>query len=182
MQSRLIYTIPLVLFVVLAGWLAVQLNLFYPRPQIELIDKPLPDFKTTKLDGSGGSLQTSDFKGEVKVLNFFASWCMPCKLEHEEIMRLSRLNIAPVYGIAYKDKGDLAQDWLNELGNPYTQTGLDERGDAGRTFRFYGIPATYIIDATGRIRYHRSGLISPKIMDSQIIPAIKLLKSQSPEN
>ena len=175
MQKRLFYFIPLVLFIVLAGWLVAHTSLFSPRPQFELIDKPIPEFTTPALTNGEAGVSSADFTGKVIILNFFASWCIPCKAEHPQIMRLAKLNLAPVYGIAYRDKADLALEWLNELGNPYQQSGLDEFGKAGRSWNFRGIPVTYVIDADGRLRYQFSGMISKRALEREVIPAIKFL-------
>lgn len=175
MQIRLFYFIPLVLFIVLAGWLVAHTSLFAPQSQFELIDKPIPQFFSPALTEGEAGVGSSDFTGKVKILNFFASWCIPCKAEHAQIMRLASLSLAPVYGIAYRDKADLALGWLKELGNPYSQTGLDEFGRVGRAWNFRGIPVTYIIDAQGRLRYQHSGLMTKHALEREVIPVLEYL-------
>ena len=112
-------------------------------------------------------------KGEIKILNFFASWCPPCKIEHKQILELSRKYA--VYGIAKKNKLEDLNIWLNELGNPYKKIGMDYDGLVSIDWGVYGLPETFIIDKDGIIKYRHLGPIMQRDIEdfAEIISKIK---------
>jgi len=113
--------------------------------------------------------------GEVTVVNFFASWCVPCRLEHRFLIELAQKDKVRVFGVNYKNDADEARAWLAELGNPYGRIGADIDGRIGLDWGVYGLPETYIVDGTGRIRYRRIGQIDQLTLDQTIRPLIKEL-------
>ena len=175
-MPRLIFILPLLLFGTIAAYFAVGLT---KDPRIlpsALIDKPAPEFKLPALHDGGSGLAKSDLGGEVKLVNVFASWCAPCKVEHPVLMRFSERNIAPLYGINYKDKKADATAWLKQLGDPYQRIGQDLSGRAGIDWGVYGVPETYVIDREGRIRYRHVGPVLPETLENTILPLIEELK------
>ena len=177
MRSRLPYLLPLVLFAVLAAYFAVGLT---KDPKIipsALIDQPAPEFSLPPIEGGKGSgFSTADLKqGKVSVVNVFASWCVPCRAEHPEINRLARMGVAQVFGLNYKDEPVKALAWLNELGDGYTAVGADRSGRVGIDWGVYGVPETFIVDGTGRIRFKHVGPIVGDKLEKQILPVIRQL-------
>lgn len=177
MRKRIIYILPLTIFMILAVYFAIGLTKDPSVLPSVLINKPVPEFKLSPIEGkSDEGFSSNDLKkGGVSVINVFASWCLPCRNEHEVITKLAEMNVAKVYGLNYKDDKKAALRWLRELGDPYAKIGIDPKGRTAIYFGVYGIPETFIIDATGTIRYKHVGPISQEVLDSTIIPIIKKL-------
>jgi cytochrome c biogenesis protein CcmG/thiol:disulfide interchange protein DsbE len=173
---RALFLLPFVLFVVLAVYL--WLGLSPDRdPQLlpsAMIDKPEPVFNLATLD-NGGALTTDQMKGRVVLINFFASWCVPCREEHATLMQFARDNAVPLYGIAYKDKQADTAKFLQSLGNPYQRVGLDESGRTGIDFGVYGVPETYAIDRQGRIRWRHVGPLDADTVAKELNPLLREL-------
>src|SRR5690606_31954220 len=127
-----------------------------------LIDQPAPSFTLAGLPGHGDGVSNDDLAGNVTLLNFFASWCVPCLAEHPILMRLSRDEGVRVVGINYKDAAADAEAWLGRHGDPYAAIGRDADGRTGIDFGVYGVPETFIIDADGRIRFRYPGPLTPQ--------------------
>ncbi len=146
-----------------------------------LIGKTVPAFTAPALlaDHPGLSdqdLLAGDLKGQVVAVNFFASWCLPCRAEHPMLKTLgAELNI-PVLGIAYKDKNDAATAFLAELGNPYQRIGTDAPGRIGIDFGITGVPETFIVDKQGVVRDRIAGPLNQQIIDEEIAPLVKELR------
>ncbi len=176
---RLVYVIPLVVFATVAAAFGVGLTL---KPNIvpsALIDKPVPEFTLAGLPGAGVELaegfSSADLTGRVSIVNVFASWCFPCRIEHPLLMRLARNPKVRIFGLNYKDRPEDARAWLKELGNPYHRVGVDRDGRIAIDWGVYGVPETFIIDAEGRIRYKHVGPIMPSDLDEIIVPIIERL-------
>ena len=141
-----------------------------------MIGKPVPQFVLPAIFGRAEGFQTADLKGQVALVNIFASWCVPCRAEHPLITQLARSGVVPIYGINYKDKAPDALAWLKELGDPYTKIGADTDGHVAIDFGSYGIPETYVVDAKGTIVYRVVGPITQAILDQDLLPVIRGLQ------
>ncbi len=139
-----------------------------------LIDKPAPEFSLPPIEGRNDGFATSDLAGKVSLVNVFASWCLPCRVEHPILMRLAREGV-PIYGINYKDKPEDALRFLADLGNPYSRIGVDSTGRTSIDWGVYGYPETFVVDRTGRIRYKHIGPIMPHDLDNKIRPILESL-------
>ncbi len=175
-MPRLIFILPLLLFGAIAVYFAIGLTKDPRNLPSALIDKTAPEFTLPPLRDGEPGLANTDLGGEVKIVNVFASWCVPCKLEHPVFMRFSQQNDTPLYGINYKNIKSEAVAWLSQLGDPYQRIGFDLSGRVGIEWGVYGVPETYIIDKEGRIRYRHAGPILPKVMKETILPLITELK------
>ena len=175
-MRRALFLLPVALFLVLAGYFALALRPGYDPHDLPsaLIDRPAPSFKLAGLDGAPG-LDRAQFAGEVALVNFFASWCIPCRLEQPVLMGLASETKVPLYGIAYKDKPTDAAQYLKELGDPYRRVGLDESGRVGINFGVYGVPETYVIDKEGRIRLRHVGPLDTEAVAKELLPLLKKL-------
>ena len=107
----------------------------------------------------------------VKLVNFWASWCGPCRVEHPTLTALEEEGV-PIYGINYKDDPDKALAFLDELGDPYRGIGADESGRTGLDWGIYGVPETFVVDGEGRIVFRFAGPITPQILEKQLRPAM----------
>ncbi len=168
--------VPLLLFLGLAVVFGIGLTLnprLIPSP---LIGKPVPEFSLPPVKGRVLGLSSADLKGEVSLVNVFASWCTACRAEHPLLMELKAKGIVPIHGLNYKDKPDDAEKWLAELGDSYTRTGADINGRVGIDWGVYGVPETYVIDRDGRIAYKQIGQLTPEILRDKIIPLIDELR------
>lgn len=180
-MRRVLYLLPAALFLVLAGYFAVALR---PGadPQLlpsALLDKEAPAFSLPALSGQGTfSRDTLTGAGQPVVVNIFASWCAPCRIEHPVLMRLSRQGI-PVFGIAYKDKPSDSRRFLAELGDPFRAVGVDAEGRVGLDFGVYGVPETYVLDRDGRIRRRYVGQLTNEILDRDLLPLLRALATKS---
>ena len=117
-------------------------------------------------------IDTADFIGQVTVLNFFASWCAPCRAEHPLIQELAAMPSIRVVGIAFKDAPADSAKFLAELGNPYAAVGVDESGRTGLEFGLTGVPETYVIDRDGIIRYRLAQPLDPGRLKNELKPLL----------
>ena len=169
------YLLPLLVFVVLVGFLAVGLTLKPREVPSPLIDKPAPAFSLPLLDAPDKSLSAQDLRGKVWLLNVWASWCVACRQEHPLLVELAKSGTVPIYGLNYKDKRPDALQWLERFGNPYTQSIADTAGLVGIDYGVYGVPETFVIDKSGVIRHKLIGPITPESLRDEILPLVKKL-------
>ncbi|MEM9305497.1 MAG: DsbE family thiol:disulfide interchange protein, partial [Pseudomonadota bacterium] len=104
--------------------------------------------------------------------NVWASWCFACRIEHEVITDLATSGPVPVYGLNWKDQRPDALRWLQQFGDPYRASAYDESGRVGIDFGVYGAPETFLIDASGQVRYKHIGPLTPEIVQNELLPAI----------
>lgn len=175
---RITFVVPVVLFLGLAlalGWGLTRNSREIPST---LIDKPVPAFNLPPVKGLALGLSDSNLRGEVSLVNVFASWCVPCRAEHPLFMRLAESGTVPIHGINYKDRPDDAAEWLETLGNPYVRTGADRDGRVGIDWGVYGVPETYVITKDGMIAYKHIGRVTPQVLDATILPLIEALRKR----
>jgi len=124
------------------------------------LNKPIPEINLNSLEN--GKLNKNDFKNEVLLVNFFASWCVPCIVEHDFLFELKEQKPIKIYGINYKDDIKNLKKWLEKLGNPYSKIGMDKTGITGINWGVNGIPESFLIDKNGIIRHKINGVIDGK--------------------
>ncbi len=173
---RLVYFIPIAVFLGLAVAFAVGLTMDPKKIPSVLIDKPVPEFRLPPVWGRELGLASSDLKGEVSLVNAFASWCVACKAEHPLLMQLNKAGIVPVHGLNTKDKPEDAAAWLERYGDPYTRTGADLDGRVTIDWGVYGLPETFVVDGRGIIRYKHIGPITPQVLEETILPLVEELR------
>jgi cytochrome c biogenesis protein CcmG/thiol:disulfide interchange protein DsbE len=174
----LLALLPLVVLVALLGVFALNINRDPSLIQSVLIDKPAPQFTLPAVDGTGvPGFDTAALKGEVTVVNVFASWCIPCRDEHPVLEALKDQTGVRLFGMNQKDAAENAVAFLTELGNPYDAIGADADGRTSIDWGVYGVPETFIVDAGGVIRFKHVGPLSLDDLASEIIPAIEKAKS-----
>ena len=165
---------------VVAIFVVLGVYLFDPNRETvptALEDKPAPEFDLPPVQGFEDGFKTADLKnGEISLVNIFASWCGPCRIEHPLLMELAEKNTLPIYGINYKDTPDDAESWLGRYGNPYTKMGADLSGRTGIDWGVYGVPETFVIDGSGRIRYKHIGVLTRQDLEEKILPTVETLR------
>ena len=179
-RSRLLIW-PLAIFAILALLFAFALRSGDPsKLPSALIGRPAPAVVLTPLEGLNdgvrpiGGFDTADLaKGEVSVVNFWASWCVPCVQEHPQLVALKEQTGVRIYGINYKDQAATARRFLGRYGNPFTAVGVDDNGRAAVDWGVTGMPETFIVNGKGEIVYKHIGPISPESLQSKIIPMVR---------
>jgi cytochrome c biogenesis protein CcmG/thiol:disulfide interchange protein DsbE len=171
------FLIPLGLFAVLAGFLAVGLKLDPREVPSPLIGKPAPSFSLPLLADANQTFKRDDMLGKVWMLNVWASWCVACREEHPLLVEFSKKKLIPIYGLNYKDERADGLGWLNNFGNPYDASLFDKAGRVGIDFGVYGVPETFIIDRQGVIRYKQIGPITPEVIRDKIEPLVRQLNA-----
>jgi len=176
-MRRFLLLFPLVLFVIVGGFFGWGLTRDPSRIPSQLIDRPLPEFDLAAIEGLDEGLKTEDFKGQVILLNVFASWCVSCHIEHPFLMELKENNVIPIYGLNWKENGDRdGIDWLDRFGNPYTLVGDDRNGRVASDLGVTGAPETFVIDKDGRVRYKFIGPITEQHWERTLAPLIEELR------
>ena len=170
------FLIPFGLFIVVVGFLAVGLTLNPRELPSPLVGKMAPEFSLPQLHDQEKVISSNDLKGQVWLLNFWASWCGGCKDEHPVLIRLAQSGAVPIYGMDYKDERREALAWLKEWGNPYSIVAVDQLGRVGINFGVYGVPETYVIDKAGVIRYKQIGPLTADALKQTILPLVRELQ------
>jgi len=170
------FLLPLGVLVVVVGFLGVGLRLNPREVPSPLIGKAAPPFTLPVLHQPSKTVSNTDLKGQVWLLNVWASWCVTCREEHPVLVELARQKVVPIYGLNYKDKSDDAKAWLKQFGDPYVMSLVDEKGQIGIDYGVYGVPETYVIDRDGVIRYKKIGPVTPETVRDKILPLVKQLK------
>ena len=172
------FLLPLAAFLVVVGFLAVGLTLNPRELPSPLVGKPAPAFSLPQLHDQAKVFSPNEMAGKVWLLNFWASWCGGCKEEHPVLLHLAKSGEVPIYGVDYKDTRDEALTWLQQHGNPYPLTAVDEAGRVGINYGVYGVPETYVIDKTGVIRYKQIGPLREDTLQAKILPLVRELQNQ----
>ena len=170
------FLIPLLLFVVLVGFLAVGLNLDPHEVPSPLINKPAPAFEVPQLGQANKTFSPASMKGQVWILNVWASWCVACREEHPVLVEIAKSGLVPLIGLDYKDKREDALTMLEKQGNPYLLSAFDANGRVGIDYGVYGVPETYVIDRAGVIRLKHIGPITPEVLKQKIYPLVSELQ------
>ena len=170
------WTLPLAIFVVIVGFLYVGLSRDPREVPSPLIGKPAPAFALAQLHESGKTLGPADMKGQVWLLNVWASWCVSCRIEHPLLLELAKARIVPIVGLDYKDKDAEGKAWLAQNGDPYSVSVVDADGRVGIDWGVYGVPETFVVDKAGIIRYKQIGPVTAEALERKILPLIRELQ------
>jgi cytochrome c biogenesis protein CcmG, thiol:disulfide interchange protein DsbE len=191
--------IPLIVFLALVAFLAVGLRRDPHEIPSPLIDHPAPAFVLETVSAEGSTFSPEQMKGQVWLLNVWATWCLPCQQEHPMLLEFAQKSQVPVVGMNYKevqtDQDDAGHPllpaarlamarsktstWLKKHGNPYAITVLDVDGHVGVDYGVYGVPESYVIDKAGVIRYKVVGVLTPEVLAETVQPLIDRLQKAS---
>lgn len=142
-----------------------------------LIGKPAPEFALTDVLDASRNVSNAAFKGQVYVLNVWASWCLPCRQEHQALLAISQRHVVPIIGLDYMDEREKARQWLEQLGNPYSAVAYDTDGRTAIDWGVYGAPETYLVDAKGRVIFKFISPITQEVWDKEFMPRINAARS-----
>lgn len=173
------FAVPLLVFVIIAGFLYAGLSRdprYVPSP---LIGKQAPEFNLPTLADPSVSFTPADMRDKVWLFNIWATWCAACRIEHPLLVQLARSGQVDIVGLNYKDEDASASQWLTDLGNPYVTTAVDKDGRIGIDWGFYGAPETFVIDKKGIVRHKHIGPVSPDDLTRTILPMVAELRAES---
>lgn len=174
-MKRLLFVVPVAVFAGLA--ILLYVGLFQGPPSAlpsPLIGKPAPDVTLPALDGQAQQFSRADIgKGQPVIVNFWASWCAPCRIEHAALLQLAARKGITLYGIDYKDTPDKARAFLTELGDPFGKLDQDQVGRVSIDWGVTGVPETFVIDGKGVIRVHYADPLDENVIDRLILPALQ---------
>lgn len=170
------YLLPLAVFLVLVIFLGIGLTLDPKEVPSPFIGKPAPAFALPQVADPAKTLSPVDLKGQVYLLNVWASWCVSCREEHPVLLELAKRQTVPIYGLNYKDEREDALAWLDRFGNPYAASAFDADGRVGIDWGVYGVPETFVVDKAGIIRHKQTGPLTREIVEQKLLPLIRQLQ------
>ena len=176
-MRRLLAFAPVIALLALVAVSVLVLARGGPRETVSAgaIGRMAPSFALARL--GGGDMVTSDeLRGQVHVVNLFASWCVPCRAEHPQLMALKQRGVA-MLGVAYKDRPEDAAGFLANLGDPFDAVALDPDGRFGLEIGIAGVPETFVVGADGRIRAVIRGPLTEEIVARDLLPALDAARS-----
>jgi cytochrome c biogenesis protein CcmG/thiol:disulfide interchange protein DsbE len=137
-----------------------------------LAGKDAPPVQLTPL-GTGAPFTDADLRdGEIKLVNFWASWCAPCRVEHPNLEALAAEGVE-ILGVNYKDTPEQALKFLGDLGNPYAAIGADATGRMALDWGVYGVPETFVVDGEGKVLFRFAGPVTERVIESRLRPVLE---------
>ncbi|MCC7257432.1 MAG: DsbE family thiol:disulfide interchange protein [Gammaproteobacteria bacterium] len=173
------YLLPIVVLVALVVLLAKGLQRdpgYVPSP---LIGREAPAFSLPRLDEPSRLLTQDALRGDVALLNVWATWCAGCRQEHPFLMQIASERTIRIFGLNWKDDPVLAARWLEQLGNPYEAVGVDQDGRAAIDWGVYGAPETFLVDAAGRVLYKHIAPLTAEVWAREFLPRIEASRGRS---
>jgi cytochrome c biogenesis protein CcmG/thiol:disulfide interchange protein DsbE len=166
------FIVPIVVFLILVAIFMIGLSkdpTILPSPYI---GKLAPAFDLPRLEDPTRRVSNADFAGQAVLVNVWATWCVGCRQEHGFLLELARSETIPIYGLNWRDRREDAQQWLQQLGDPYVASGYDADGTAGIDWGVYGAPETFLISADGTVLYKYLGPLNRQIWDQEFVPRL----------
>ena len=170
------FLLPLVIFFALLTLLGAGLRRDPQEIPSPLVGKPAPAFSLAQLDQPQQRFGPEVMKGKVWLLNVWASWCGSCRQEHPLLLDLAKRDVVPIVGLDYMDAPADGAQWLQQHGNPYRLTIVDDKGKVGIDYGVYGVPETYVIDKQGIVRLKLTGPVTAEALEKKLLPLIKELQ------
>jgi len=167
--------LPLIIFASLCVFLVIGLQLNPKEVPSPLIGKPTPVFELPVLDQTSSQFSPEQMRGQVWLLNVWASWCVSCRDEHPLLVEMAKQKLVPIIGLNYKDKDPLAIEWLSKMGDPYQLSIVDKLGQVGINYGVYGVPETFVIDKNGIIKYKFTGPLTATAVQKELLPLLAKL-------
>jgi cytochrome c biogenesis protein CcmG, thiol:disulfide interchange protein DsbE len=173
------FLLPFAAFVALVVLFAFGLN---PKRDIHalpspLIGKPAPEFALSDVLDASRIVSNSTLKGQIYLLNVWGTWCGECRVEHEELLAISRQHVVPIIGLDYMDDREKARQWLEQLGNPYTAVAFDADSRTTIDWGVYGAPETFLVDARGRVIFKFVSPMTQEVWEKEFLPRIAAARS-----
>ena len=168
------FLLPFAAFVALVVLFAFGLYLhsdIYALPS-PLLGNAAPEFALSDVQDASRIVSNSTLKGQVYVLNVWATWCIACREEQEELLAIAHQNVVPIIGLDYRDQRDKAMRWLEQLGNPYSAVAFDGDGRTAIEWGVYGAPETYLVDTHGRVIFKFISPVTQEVWEKEFLPRI----------
>lgn len=169
------FVIPAILFAILAAFLMRGLSKDPREIPSPLIGRAAPAFTLPLLAQPEQAWTPQSMAGKVWLLNVFASWCVPCLVEHPVLLQMSKQGTLPIVGFNYKDEPRAASGWLAKHGDPYTVVVADRSGSVALDYGVYGVPETFLVDRAGVIRFKHVGPLTPEVVSGKLLPLVREL-------
>ena len=166
-MKRIALFVPLVVFAILSLFLLKGLDRDPTELPSAMVGESFPTFTLPSLSDNQQLLTERDIDSKVVLVNVWATWCFACRIEHPMLNQLAAEGVN-IIGLNYKDKNDQALQWLEQKGNPYLFNIVDAQGSLGFDLGVTGAPETYLVDASGTIRYRRVGVVDQRVWDDDI--------------
>jgi len=170
------YLVPIVAFAVMIPVFIVGLGRNKSEIPSPLLDQPSPEYSLPALDDPSRQVGSETYRGQVALVNVWATWCVGCRAEHEFLMELSRRNVVPIFGLNWRDQRDMALEWLRDLGDPYMASAFDAEGTVGIDWGVYGAPETFLLDEDGTVVYKHISPLTEKVWQEEFMPRIEQLR------
>ena len=170
------YLVPVAVFAVMIPVFIIGLSRDPSELPSPFLDKPAPEFTLPTLSDTSTTISSDDYKGQMALINVWATWCVGCRQEHGWLMELSARNEIPIYGLNWRDQRDDALEWIEQLGNPYTESGYDGDGRVGIDWGVYGAPETFLVDKKGTVLYKHLGPLDEQVWQRDFVPRIAASK------
>jgi cytochrome c biogenesis protein CcmG/thiol:disulfide interchange protein DsbE len=174
------FLLPVVFFAALVAVFALGLGkdpTFVPSP---LLGKPAPAFDLPDLRDPDRRVTEQDLRGQVTLLNVWATWCSGCRQEHEALLAIARESGVPIIGLNWKDDPEAARQWLQMLGDPYAAVPVDQVGDVAIDWGVYGAPETFLIGPDGTVLYKHIAPITAEVWQAEFLPRIQAVAGTAP--
>jgi len=175
MTRRWVYITPLLIAVGMGAILFTAIGKDPTKLETARLNEPLPAFSLPALKDESRIITQNNLKGDVILLNVWATWCPSCRAEHDYLRSLAKQDVS-IVGLNYKDERSESLRWLSTLGNPYKFNIYDPQGTFGFDLGVYGAPETYIIDQNGYVRYRRVGVVNEKVWFTILRPLMEKIK------
>lgn len=166
------YVVLIVVFAIMIGIFVAGLDRDPSRLPSPLIDKPVPEYELPTVKDPSLMTGSADFKGQLVLVNVWATWCVGCRQEHPYLLDLTTRYQIPIYGVDWQDKRDEAAAFLEQMGDPYVASAYDEDGRVGIDWGVYGAPETYLVSASGNVLYKHIGPMHEAVWQSEFMPRI----------
>jgi cytochrome c biogenesis protein CcmG/thiol:disulfide interchange protein DsbE len=167
------YIAPIVAFAIMIPVFVIGLSLNPNELPSPYLNNPAPQFELPQLGNPQKTVGSTNYAGEVALVNVWATWCVGCRQEHDFLLQLARENTIPIYGLNWRDRQDEALSWLSQLGDPYVATAFDGDGRVGIDWGVYGAPETFLIGADGTVLYKHISPLNRAVWESEFLPKIR---------
>ena len=177
-MRRLLFLAPVAVLVILLVGFFVGLKRDPSLLPSMMIGKQVPAFNLPPVRPEDRGFATADLGGEPMLINYYASWCAACSIEHPLLMQLRQQGVT-LHGVDWKDKPELGFKWIAERGDPYVRVGSDQSGRTGIDMGVSAVPETFVVDKQGRVRYRHVGAITRDVWEAKLQPLMEKLRSES---
>lgn len=173
------YIVPIVAFAIMIPIFVVGLWRNKNEIPSPLLDQPSPEYSLPALADPNQQVGSETYKGQIALVNIWATWCVGCRAEHEFLMELAARDVVPIFGLNWRDQRAEALQWLADLGDPYMASAFDGEGTVGIDWGVYGAPETFLLDEQGTVVYKHISPLTEQVWQDEFMPRIEQLRGAS---